>query len=96
MLIPEITVKRGVMYTFEVFGGDDSEYSAEYHPFYITDDAEGGYVQKSDPEKAVCKMMTSLLAFFRWVVRPFRVFASSTEIFSFVDKKPCLMWSVYI
>ncbi|XP_038065022.1 protein Skeletor, isoforms B/C-like [Patiria miniata] len=52
LLIPEITVKRGVNYTFTVFGGDDSEKSAQYHPFYITDDSEGGYAQKTSQGKA--------------------------------------------
>ncbi|XP_022086607.1 protein Skeletor, isoforms B/C-like [Acanthaster planci] len=51
LLIPEITVERGVQYTFEVYGGDNSEDSAKYHPFYITDDPEGGYAQKLDAQK---------------------------------------------
>ena len=52
-LIPEITVKRGETYTFKVEGGDNPSNQAKYHPFYITDDPKGGYVTKSDSEKAV-------------------------------------------
>ncbi len=52
LLIPEINVKRGVTYTFTVYGGDEPEKSAEYHPFYITTDPEGGHIQLSDAEKA--------------------------------------------
>ena len=52
-LIPIITVKRGETYTFDVFGGDDPSMSAAYHPFYITDDPDGGYVQLSEQDKQV-------------------------------------------
>ncbi|XP_072030814.1 uncharacterized protein [Amphiura filiformis] len=50
-LIPIITVRRGVTYTFDIFGGDDPNLSAAYHPFYITNDPDGGYVQLSEQEK---------------------------------------------
>ena len=59
ILIPEITVMRGVNYTFEVYGGNNSEKSAQYHPFYITDDAEGGYAQKTDEQKGVSFLPSS-------------------------------------
>merc|ERR1711902_402013 len=38
-------------YTFVVEGGDDKEFPAGYHPFYITDDPEGGYEFKSERER---------------------------------------------
>lgn len=57
LLIPEINVVRGKEYTFVVEGGFDPEIPAKYHPFYITDDSVGGYVHKTDAEKAV-RMMT--------------------------------------
>ncbi|XP_071511559.1 ankyrin repeat domain-containing protein 42-like, partial [Diadema antillarum] len=44
-LIPEITVQRGQTYTFEVYGGNNPNQSASYHPFYITTDPAGGYAQ---------------------------------------------------
>ena len=51
LLIPEIYVVRGKTYTFVVEGGDDKEFPAGYHPFYITDDKEGGYEFKSERER---------------------------------------------
>lgn len=50
-LIPELTVERGVEYTFIVEGGDDTSNLAKYHPFYITNDGIGGYQKKTDEEK---------------------------------------------
>ncbi|XP_037077644.1 LOW QUALITY PROTEIN: protein Skeletor, isoforms B/C-like [Pollicipes pollicipes] len=52
LLIPEINVVRGKTYTFVVEGGLDPDRSAKFHPFYITDDAEGGYEFKSQAERA--------------------------------------------
>ena len=52
-LIPIITVKRGVTYTFDIYGGDDDRLPASYHPFYITDDPDGGYAQLSPQEQQV-------------------------------------------
>ncbi|KAJ8920299.1 hypothetical protein NQ315_011960 [Exocentrus adspersus] len=51
LLIPEINVVRGKAYTFVVEGGQDSEVSAKYHPFYITDDPVGGYEYKTAEER---------------------------------------------
>ncbi|XP_033632784.1 protein Skeletor, isoforms B/C-like [Asterias rubens] len=51
LLIPEITVQRGTTYTFQIYGGNDPQLSAQYHPFYITDDSEGGYAQKTANEQ---------------------------------------------
>lgn len=51
MLIPEIYVERGQTYTFVVEGGNDHTNPARYHPFYITDNKEGGYGQKSEEEQ---------------------------------------------
>lgn len=42
LLIPEIHVVRGKTYTFVIEGGQDPSRAAAYHPFYITDDPEGG------------------------------------------------------
>lgn len=46
-LVPEIHVKRGHNYTFIVEGGDDRSNQAKYHPFYITDNREGGGSQET-------------------------------------------------
>lgn len=52
LLIPEINVVRGKTYTFVVEGGYDPERPARYHPFYITDDPEGGYEFKTPAERS--------------------------------------------
>ncbi|KAF2359543.1 DOMON domain [Trinorchestia longiramus] len=51
MLIPEIYVVRGQTYYFVVEGGDDPTKQASYHPFYITDNKEGGFAQKNKQEQ---------------------------------------------
>ena len=50
---------RGKTYTFVVEGGDDKEFPAGYHPFYITDDPEGGYEFKSERERRRSRVTTS-------------------------------------
>ena len=58
-IIPVLTLTRGVTYTFEVYGGDNPVQSAQYHPFYITDDPNGGYVQQPVEvrEVGLCKRL---------------------------------------
>ena len=51
LLIPEIHVVRGKTYTFVIEGGNDPESPAAYHPFYITDDKEGGYQYKKPDQR---------------------------------------------
>ncbi|XP_023215764.1 protein Skeletor, isoforms B/C-like, partial [Centruroides sculpturatus] len=48
LLIPELTVKRGVTYTFIVEGGNDITNGAKNHPLYITNNKEGGGYQSQD------------------------------------------------
>ncbi|EDV91602.1 GH17979 [Drosophila grimshawi] len=50
LLIPEITVERGLTYEFLVEGGNDPSQPASYHPIYITDSPEGGLGQKTGLE----------------------------------------------
>lgn len=52
LLIPELVVQRGKTYTFIVEGGNDPNHSSRRHPFYITDNAEGGYDYRTDEERA--------------------------------------------
>ena len=44
-LVPELHLKKGETYTFQVSGGTNAEEGSMYHPFYITDSIEGGYGQ---------------------------------------------------
>ncbi|KAF8773852.1 Protein Skeletor like protein [Argiope bruennichi] len=56
ILIPELTLERGQTYTFVVEGGNDPENPARTHPFYITDDPEGGFDHKTSAEKKKVKI----------------------------------------
>ncbi|XP_043268962.1 protein Skeletor, isoforms B/C isoform X2 [Venturia canescens] len=60
LLIPTINVVRGQKYTFVVEGGDNPEFPARYHPFYITDDPVGGYEHKTPEEKAKVKIFAGV------------------------------------
>lgn len=51
VLIPELILKRGSTYTFQVSGGNNPNQSANYHPFYITDDPDGGYAQIPEDQR---------------------------------------------
>lgn len=53
LLIPEIYVVRGKTYTFVVEGGNNPDRPERDHPFYITDDPEGGYGFKTPAERSV-------------------------------------------
>ena len=56
LLIPEIYVVRGKTYTFVIEGGNDPDSPAAYHPFYITDDKEGGYQYKNTNQRRKTKV----------------------------------------
>lgn len=56
LLIPELVVQRGKTYTFIVEGGNDPNHSARRHPFYITDNPEGGYDYRTDEERSQQKI----------------------------------------
>ena len=57
ILIPTLMVKRGITVTFNVKTGNNMDNTAEYHPFYITDDRIGGYGGKSQAEKDDVKVL---------------------------------------
>nr|XP_040577912.1 protein Skeletor, isoforms B/C-like isoform X2 [Lepeophtheirus salmonis] len=52
-LMPEIYVERGKTYHFRIQGGDDASRTNSFHPLYITDNAEGGYILKPQYERSV-------------------------------------------
>lgn len=55
-----MTLVRGQTYTFVVEGGQDPDRPSRYHPFYITDDPEGGYEFKTPAERSVSFIHISL------------------------------------
>jgi len=60
LLIPEIYVVRGKTYTFVIEGGNDPDSPAAYHPFYITDDKEGGYQYKTTSQRRKTKVFSGI------------------------------------
>jgi len=60
LMIPEIHVVRGKTYTFVIEGGDDPGQTAAYHPFYITDDPEGGYEFKTKEQRRKVRVFAGI------------------------------------
>ncbi|KAI1305994.1 Protein Skeletor, isoforms B/C [Halotydeus destructor] len=51
LMAPVIHVKRGRSYVFRVEGGNNPSNAYTYHPLYITNDPDGGYVKMADQER---------------------------------------------
>ncbi|GFU22530.1 hypothetical protein NPIL_175341 [Nephila pilipes] len=51
LLSPELYLRRNRRYTFVIEGGNDPNNARFYHPFYITDDAHGGYAKYTEEER---------------------------------------------
>lgn len=60
LLIPEINVVRGKTYTFVVEGGNNPDRPERDHPFYITDDPEGGYSFKTPAERSQVRVFAGV------------------------------------
>ena len=60
LMIPEIHVVRGKTYTFVIEGGNDPDQTAAYHPFYITDDPEGGYEFKTKEQRRKVRVFAGI------------------------------------
>ena len=60
LMIPEIHVVRGKTYTFVIEGGNDPGQTAAYHPFYITDDPEGGYEFKTKEQRRKVRVFAGI------------------------------------
>lgn len=41
-LAPDLQLRRGLHYSFKVYGGNDPHSASEYHPLVVTDEPEGG------------------------------------------------------
>ena len=52
-LIPELVLQRNMTYRFNIETGNEVRNSARNHPVYITDDAVGGYSQKTPQQRRV-------------------------------------------
>lgn len=51
LMAPVLLLKRGRSYTFRVEGGSNPNDPMYYHPFYITDDPNGGYSKLKEEER---------------------------------------------
>ena len=51
LLAPILYVKRGRTYNFRVEGGNNPYNAHLYHPLYITNDPNGGFVEKTESER---------------------------------------------
>lgn len=51
LMAPVLLLKRGRTYTFRIEGGNNPNDPYYYHPFYITDDPNGGYSKYKDEER---------------------------------------------
>ncbi|XP_041985396.1 protein Skeletor, isoforms B/C [Aricia agestis] len=52
-LAPDIQLRRGLVYTFKVQGGDDPHSATEYHPLVVTAEPRGGLERRADGGAAV-------------------------------------------
>ena len=68
LMIPEIHVVRGKTYTFVIEGGNDPGQTAAYHPFYITDDPEGGYQYKSKEQRRKVRVFAGIEESRGWLI----------------------------
>ena len=60
VLIPAIAVERGKTYTFRVFGGDQPDNKAAFHPMYITNDQDGGFATKGPKGREMEKIFAGI------------------------------------
>ena len=62
-------VVRGKTYTFVIEGGQDPSQPAAYHPFYITDNPEGGYeFMTAEQKRKVCLIAGGGCSIFMFIV----------------------------
>lgn len=47
-MVPELWLRRGLTYSFMVYGGNNPHSAETYHPFIITDEPHGGYDRLSE------------------------------------------------
>ncbi|XP_076331217.1 cytochrome and DOMON domain-containing protein knickkopf isoform X2 [Tachypleus tridentatus] len=60
LMAPELYVKRNKKYIFKIETGNDPQKAEVYHPFYITDDVNGGYSKYSGEERKHIKVYAGI------------------------------------
>jgi hypothetical protein len=51
LMVPDVYLRRGLTYSFEVEGGNNPRSPDNYHPFIITDEPIGGYDRLSEEQR---------------------------------------------
>lgn len=60
LMSPEIYLRRGLTYSFRVYGGNNPHSPNFYHPFIITDEIHGGYDRLSDVAQAQVRVLAGV------------------------------------
>ncbi|XP_071557241.1 protein Skeletor, isoforms B/C-like [Temnothorax nylanderi] len=59
-LIPELYLRRGLTYSFRVYGGNNPHSAELYHPLIITDEPHGGYDTLSDLAQSKIRVLAGV------------------------------------
>ncbi|XP_030381762.1 protein Skeletor, isoforms B/C [Scaptodrosophila lebanonensis] len=59
-MIPELFLKRGLSYTFNVRGGNNPHSPEYYHPMVITDEPKGGYDRLTDAKQREIRVLAGV------------------------------------
>ncbi|XP_068898664.1 protein Skeletor, isoforms B/C [Tenebrio molitor] len=60
LLAPELWLRRGLTYSFRVYGGNNPHSAEFYHPLIITDEPHGGFDRLSDEAQSKVRVLTGV------------------------------------
>ncbi|KAK2712802.1 protein Skeletor, isoforms B/C-like [Artemia franciscana] len=69
-IVPDLVLKRGLIYQFVVEGGSDPHSATNYHPLVITNEPIGGYETLSESERKKVRVLAGVEFTRRGVPRP--------------------------
>ncbi|XP_060806924.1 protein Skeletor, isoforms B/C [Amyelois transitella] len=61
-LTPDLQLRRGLVYSFKVLGGNDPHSATEYHPLVVTAAAAGGLEQLGEAAQRAARVLAGVLA----------------------------------
>ncbi|KAL0861188.1 hypothetical protein ABMA27_009670 [Loxostege sticticalis] len=59
-LAPDLQLRRGLKYSFKVYGGNNPHSATEYHPLIVTASAHGGLERLSDAEQRAVRVLAGV------------------------------------
>ncbi|KAI5645559.1 electron transfer DM13 domain-containing protein [Phthorimaea operculella] len=59
-LAPDLQIRRGLIYTFKVYGGNDPHSATDYHPLIVTAEPRGGLERLSEKEQRAAKVLAGV------------------------------------